>query len=247
MGLSMTESARAGWRDRFGGDGHGAFLRVGARSAEGSAGRWLMAWSTTDHRCCTAYERHGRHRPARAAEQQGARQAQARRPGADPEIGGRECVRVAEGAHGDHLDRPGADPIELRQAPAGEGPVTPGSELQVAVGEGGRQADHGPSPALGSSERGRRRAGDVGESGPHVGEPAVGRGERRSELGHQARRLRARRRRGDLLADHTAQRQLLLVDGPRDAPTGVLAHQLDQVGVVRQRVVDGDRVGVEVE
>lgn len=83
--------------------------------------------------------------------------------------------------------------------------------------------------------------------GEQVGEAALGVVDPVAVGGDQAGGVGAGGGRGHLLAQHRAQCELGLVDRAGHAPAGCLVHQGCEDRVGAQPVVDGDRVGVQVE
>lgn len=64
---------------------------------------------------------------------------------------------------------------------------------------------------------------------------------------HQPGRVGPGGGRGDLLAEHRPYGELGLVDGPWHPATRCLVHQRREYGIGAQLLVDGDRVGVQIE
>ena len=90
----------------------------------------------------------------------------------------------------------------------------------------------------------------VGErvgAGEGVGEGADRFGQRRARSGQQPGGERAGAGDRHLLAEHRAHRQLVGVGGGRDPASGGAGDQRGERGIGAEDVVDGGRVGVEVE
>ena len=89
-----------------------------------------------------------------------------------------------------------------------------------------------------------RQRGGLGEQ---VRQAALGIGDRLAVGDHEARRVSARGRRRDLLAEHGAYGELGRVGGARHAPAGRRSHERGEVRIAAELCVDGHRIGVEVE
>ena len=155
-------------------------------------------------------------------------------------------VGVAEAAHDDVVGRPRADALQFEETLAGLGWVDTGMQFERAVGDGRGEPSNRVTTSAGHREcvvgcvgdRRRRR-----EREPHALVARARLGRRRHELG------RHRARPGDrhLLPDHGPDRGFERIDAARSASARRAGHEWSEDGVGAQRVVDGDRVGVEVE
>ena len=215
-----------------------------------SAGRRLIGWSSVAHRYWTAYARQGRQAAARAVSAAGVDgQAELLRPARRmPRSVGQEGVGVAEGAHRDDLDRPGAEAGQGERAgrgPASQSLSTPRCER--AVGECADQGGEGGAAGAGHGQGLGVEAGQRLGGREEVGEAALGVVDRLAVRGDQPGRVGAGRGRGDLLAEHRPYGELRRVDGARHPAARRLVDQRREQRVGAQLVVDGDRVGVQVE
>ena len=198
----------------------------------------------------------GRRRPARAASRRTALVSAARmRPAGrgcsaarrTPRSVDREGVGVAEGAHRDHLDGPRAEAGQRRSSARGPVPVAAGVEPMSPSASARDQRDERALPATSGTPGRPGRAGQLLRRREQVGEPAVGIVDRLAVCGDEPGRRGCGPRCGHLLAEHGPHGELVLVDGARHPPPGRLGHQRRQQRCRRERVVDRDRVGVEVE
>ncbi len=174
--------------------------------------------------------------------------AEAFRGAAHPEVGDGEGVRIAEGTHRDHLHRPGADAAQGRQPRPCLVALGAGRQVHPARGQRLSQTRQGRLPGRGEGERARRQVHQRPRLREQMGQSAADRiGNRLTEALHQPGRVGARRRRGDLLPQHGAERELVAVHGARHPASRRPRHERGQHRVGREGVVHGDRVGVQVE
>ena len=123
----------------------------------------------------------------------------------------------------------------------------PALEVDPALGQGAGQAQHRAAPGPGHGQRLGIHVGHVGGLGKQVGQasPTVING---GTVGDdQPGGVGAGRGGGDLLADHGPEGELGRVDRAGDAPTGALVDQWGQHRITAQEIVDGNRVGIEIE
>ena len=164
-----------------------------------------------------------------------------------PDVADREGIRVAEGAHRNHLEGPGTDPRQGGQDGPRLGPVGPGAEVQRAGGEGGGERDQGGAAGGGHAQAGGIEPGDGGGRREQVTKAALWVLEGLTGEVDEASGERLGSAGAALLADHDPQGELGTVDGARHAPPRARDHEGTEGFVRAEGLVDGDRVGVEVE
>ena len=120
-------------------------------------------------------------------------------------------------------------------------------EVDVAVDHGASQADDAAPAGAGHRQRLGVEPGQHVGRGEVVGEPAVRPGERLPVRRHQPAGDGAGAGHRDLLADHGAHRHLGAVDGAGDPDAGQRGDERAEQRVGAEELVDGGRVGVEVE
>ena len=166
---------------------------------------------------------------------------------ADAEVTSDERIGIAERAHRDVRGGPRADPREGEQCPLRGGAVGARVERHAAIRERGGEAEqrcgpgtwHGKGRGVHGRDRGRGREA--------VGEAAVRGWERLAERVHHAPGERAGARDRHLLAEHGADRELGTVDVAWDPDAGGGVDEVGDPRVAKEVLVDGDRVGIEVE
>ena len=165
----------------------------------------------------------------------------------DAEVGGEECVGVAEGAHGYVLGGPRPDAWNRHQPRADLVAIAAGIDDDLLPRERRGESVERSAAADGPRERRWSGARDRVCGGKEMRQAAVrgrqGLAERNRELGGCCACGRDR----DLLSEDSANRKLRPVDGAGHPQAGHLGDQRGEQGVVREVCAGDAGVGVEVE
>ena len=165
----------------------------------------------------------------------------------DAEIGWQEGVRVAEGAHGDGLDRPRTYAGQGLQVGPGPLPVGPGVEVDLTIGKRAGQTGERPAAGLGQGEGARVDLRDGRSCREQVGETACRVVDLLAERRREPTGVGTGGRGADLLAKDGPQGELVFVHGPGHPSARRLGDQRSEHLVLAELGVDGNRVGVEIE
>ena len=142
-----------------------------------------------------------------------------------------------------HGPRPGSACSPRRAS----GRLVAGPSSSSPAGQRGDEREQRRAAGAGHGEGGRIELRQGSRLGEQVRQAALGIGDRLAVRDHEPRRVGARRRRRDLLAEHGAHGELGRIGRARHAPAGRCGHERGELRVARELRVDGDRVGVEVE
>ncbi len=170
-----------------------------------------------------------------------------RQGAAQPEVGRREGVGVAERAHRDVVCRPLPHAGQRDQRDARRVGVGGGPELEPVRARGGQRGDGATAGRGGQADLDEVVAHERGRAREGVRQRAVRLGQRLAVRPHQPAGQRGGAAHRHLLAEDRAHRDLEAVPGAGDAQAGAAPQQAPEHGVGAERTGDGQRVGVEVE
>jgi kynureninase len=166
---------------------------------------------------------------------------------ADDQVGGWEGIRIAERAQRDVVDGPRPDARQREQLASHLVAVRERVERDVAVRHGLCQRAKRALSGTREPDRGELGAGDSFRSRECVRERAASSFERFAALFDEPARERSCGSHGHLLAEHGAHRELETIDGPGHPQSWVLRDAGCEHRIGAERLVDRDRISVEVE